>query len=225
MKESYLFIYGVSLWRVGLIMRSRCLIALFAVVLVISIPCAVSASLIIDVSVESSELAPLMNQNITVTANERGIGIVFVLQPAEGTPWTDFLDSYPVLENIFDSLSPDIKTSIIDKIGQKVVSFKIVSFGAGGGSAVCVFPSEFNGINGEPSTELVGDYKVLFAYASWEDDRDSGLCFLAEQEFDCKVRIFNVIPEVPLGTVMAVASMGLATFGYIKIKKRKNKAN
>lgn len=210
----------------GLKMKNKCLMTMFAVFLVVSIPYAVSASLNIDVSVASSELAPLMEQQITATANERGMGVLLVLQPAEGTPWIDYLNDHPLLAALFNSLPSNVQSSIADKIGQKIVSFKIVSFGGGGGNSVCVFPSEFNGINGAPSTALVGEYTVLFAYASWEEDGATGLCFLAEKEFDCKIRSFNVIPEVPFGTVMAVSSMGLATFGYITIKKhKKNKTN
>jgi hypothetical protein len=90
------------------------------------------------------------------------------------------------------------QTEITDNIGNKIVSFKIVSFPAGGGSQNCIFPDDFNGINGEPSTEIVGEYTAFFAYISWEaDDNEESFCFLAKKEFDCSFRNFNVIPEVP----------------------------
>ena len=202
-------------------MKTKFVLALFSILLVTSIPAAVSASLTVDVDVGFAELMPLMDQTITVTTNEMGMGILFVLQPAEGLPWADFLDDHPGLKPLFNQLPSNIKTEIADKIGQKIVSFKLVSFSAGGGSTTFVFPDDFTGINGEPSTELVGEYTVFFAYMSLEEE---GRCFLAEIEFGCKFGSFNVIPEVPLGTVMAVSSMGLAALGYMTIKKpRKHK--
>ncbi|MGD2066251.1 MAG: hypothetical protein PVI43_03665, partial [Candidatus Bathyarchaeota archaeon] len=65
-------------------MKTKYMLALFSILLVTSIPAAVSASLTVDVDVGFSELIPLMDQTITVTTNEMGMGILFVLQPAEG---------------------------------------------------------------------------------------------------------------------------------------------
>ena len=205
-------------------MKAKFLIAVISLILIITFPSTVSASLNVNVSVGTSELVALMDQTITASANERGIGILIVLQPAEGTPWTDFLDSHPVLKTLFNNLPSDIQTKIANKVGDKSVSFKIVSFPAGGGSENCVFPDDFNGINGEPSTELVGEYTILFAYISWEGDNDEGSrCFLVEKEYDCAFVHFNVIPEVPFGTVVASVSMVGALIVFVSMPRlRKN---
>ena len=206
-------------------MKAKIVIALVSMLLIIAIPtAAVSAALEVDVDVGTPELIPLTDQTIIATANERGVGILIVLQPATGAPWADFLDAHPALKSIFNQLPTDIQNEIISEIGNKIVSYKIVGFGTGGGSATCVFPDDFTGINGEPSTEAIGEYGVLFAYISWEADVQECCCCCVRIEFDCDFGIFNVIPEVPFGTVMIISSMGLAVFGYITIKKpRKNK--
>ena len=206
-------------------MKSKLMLAALSILLIITIPSVASASLEVNVTVGFSELMPYMDQTITATANERGVGMIIVLQPSEGQPWTDFLDSHPALKSVFNSLPPTIKTQITNEIGQKIVSFNIVSFGTGGGSKTCVFPDEFWGINGAPSTATFGEYTVIFAYISWErDEGDPHRCFLARKEFGCKIGGFNVIPEVPLGTVMVASSMGIALISYYSIKKpRKNK--
>jgi len=206
-------------------LKAKCVLVTLSLLLVISLPPAVSASLTIDLDVGISELVPLMDQTITAKTNERGVGILFVLQPAEGTPWEEFLDDHPILKVLFNKLPTNIKTKVTDAIGEKIVSVKTVNFGTGGGSETLVFPDDFLGINGDASTELVGEYTIFFAYMSWEGDQIEGQrCSLAEKEFDCKFGSFNVIPEVPLGTIMIISSMGLATLGYIQIKKpRKNK--
>ena len=113
------------------------------------------ASLEVNVSVENTEIMPLADQKITATANERGIGVLLVLQPAEGTPWIDFLNAHPALKVLFNSLPNNIKTELINKVGKQIVSFKIVSFPSGGGSKTVTFPDDFTGINGAPSTELM----------------------------------------------------------------------
>ena len=206
-------------------MKTRCLIAVISILLIITFSSTVSASLDVDVSVGSSELVTLMDQTITSSANEKGIGILMVLQPAAGTPWIDFLDSHPVLKTLFDKLPSDIQAKITNKVGEKIVSFKIVSFPTGGGSENCIFPDDFNGINGEPSTELVGEYTIFFAYISWEGDSNER-CFLVEKEFDCAFTHFNVIPEVPFGTVVASVSMVGALIVFVSMprlrKKREN---
>ena len=207
-------------------MKTKIPLALFSILLFISIPFTVLADpLDVSIEVKYSELPALTDQSITVTTNERGIGIVLVIQPAEGTPWADFLEDHEILESYFNQLDPEIQTAITDKIGQKIVSFKIVAFGLGGGSEILRFPDDFNGINGEPSTESTGKYTILFAYISWEGDQIEGqCCCIAEKEFDCDYAHFNVVPEVPFGPIMIMSIMCLGTFGYVKIRKpRKNK--
>ena len=179
------------------------------------------ASLDVDVSVENNDIMPLDDQNITATANERGIGVLLVLQPAEGTPWMDFLDAHLALKALYNNLPSNIQTEITDKIGGKIVSFKIVSFpDAGGGSETLVFPDDFNGINGDPSTELIGEYKVIFAYISWEGER---CCCILEKAFDCTLFHVHVIPEVPVGTIVSLLGMFAAIPALVVIKRVKSK--
>jgi hypothetical protein len=205
-------------------MKAKMLIAVISLLLIIIIPSTVSASLNVNVSVGTSELVALMDQTITASANEMGIGVLIVLQPATGTPWIDFLDKHPVFKNLFDRLPSDIQTEITNKVGKKIVSFKIVSFPAGGGSEKCIFPDDFKGINGEPSTELAGEYTVFFAYTS----REGNHCFLAKREFDCAFGHFNVIPEVPFGTVVASVSMVGALIVFVsmpRLRKKREKSD
>ncbi len=179
------------------------------------------ASLDVDVSVENTEIMPLEDQNITVMANERGIGILIVVQPAEGTPWMDFLGAHPALKALYNNLPSNIQTELADKIGGKIVSFKVVSFpDAGGGSETVVFPDDFNGINGGPSTELMGEYKVIFAFISWEDGE---CCCLFETAFDCTLFLVHVIPEVPVGTIVSLLGMISAIPALAVIKRVKSK--
>jgi hypothetical protein len=182
------------------------------------------ASLDVDVSVENAEIMPLEDQKITATANERGIGVLLVLQPADGTPWLDFLNAHPALKALYNSLPSNIQTQLANMVGEKIVSFKIVSFSGGGGSKTLTFPDDFNGINGEASTEMMGNYKVIFAYKSLErSDNDPRCCCLCELEFDCAHGDWFVIPEVPLGTVVSLLGMFAAIPALLVIKRVKSK--
>jgi hypothetical protein len=182
------------------------------------------ASLDVDISVENAEIIPLEDQKITATANERGIGVLLVLQPAEGTPWMDFLDAHPALKSLYNSLPGNIQTELANKIGGKIVSFKTVSFSGGGGSKTLTFPDDFTGINGAPSTEFMGKYKVIFAYMSWESsDNDARCCCLCELEFDCAHGGWFVIPEAPLGTVASLLGMFVAIPALLVVKRVKHK--
>jgi hypothetical protein len=181
------------------------------------------ASLDVNVNIENTEIMPLEDQKITATANERGKGILLVLQPAEGTPWIDFLDAHLALKALYNSLPNNIKTELANKVGGKIVSFKIVSF-PGGGSETLTFPGDFNSINGEPSTELMGKYKVIFAYMSWESSgNDARCCCLCELEFDCVHGSWFVIPEVPVGTIVSLLGMFAAIPALLVVKRVKYK--
>jgi hypothetical protein len=181
-------------------------------------------SLNVDVTVETAEIMQLDDQKITATANEWGLGVLFVVQPAEGTPWLDFLNAHPALKALYDSLSSDVKTQLANKIGGKIVSFKIVGFPPGGGSNTVTFPDDFTGINGAPSTQLMGEYTVIFAYKSWErSDNDPLFCCCRIIEFDCARSTWFVIPEVPLGTVASLLGMFAAIPALVVIKRVKSK--
>jgi len=182
------------------------------------------ASLEVNVSVGNTDIMPLADQKITATANERGIGVLLVLQPAEGTPWIDVLNAHPALKVLFNSLPNNIKTELVNKVGKQIVSFKIVSFPSGGGSETVTFPDDFKGINGAPSTELMGKYKVIFAYISRESsDNDVRGCRLLELEFDCAHGGWFVIPEVPFGTIASLLGMFAAIPALLVVKRVKSK--
>ena len=201
-------------------MKARYLAAAFPLLILIFSSIAY-AELTIDVSVEKTEIMPLEDQNITAITNERGIGILLVLQPAEGTPWMDFLDAHLALKALYNNLPPNIQTDLADAIGGKIVSYKVVSFpSAGGGSETVVFPDDFNGINGIPSTELIGEYKVILAFISWEDGE---CCCIIEKAFDCTMFFVHVIPEVPVGTIVSLLGMFAAIPALVVVKRVKSK--
>ena len=176
----------------------------------------VNASLNIDVTVGQPVIHPIESQQITATANQGGIGILLVIQPATGTPWQDYLNSHPLLKALWNMLPSSIKTEIGNAIGGKIVSFMApVSIGSGGGSNVYDFPADFTGINGEPSTAMGGTYKVIFAFIS------SSGCFKIEKDFACNS--WFVVPEVPFGTAMALSSPVLAFAAVSLYRKRTRK--
>jgi hypothetical protein len=177
-----------------------------------------NAALDVGVSVEYSNIGQFQNQVITATTNEGGKGILFVIQPAEGTPWIDFLNDHSELKASWGKLPNTIQTAIASRIGAKIVSFNMVSIDSGGGSKTVTFPGDFTSNNGDPSTALKGKYKVVFAFISWETSNSDGRCCrFFELDFDCNS--WFVIPEVPFGTIVSVLSM-LAAIPVLALRKR-----
>jgi hypothetical protein len=189
-----------------------CILTVASLVILLS-SSLVNASLNVDVNVAKPTILPLESQQIIATTNEGGIGILFVLQPADGTPWTDFLNSHPVIKALYNLLPSDIKTALQGKI----VSYKIVDTitGQAGGTETYDFLSDFTGINGAPSTAQGGTYKVVFAFISI-----SGCFWHIEKDFACTS--WFVVPETPFGTAMAIASpmVALATVTLYRRRKR-----
>ena len=107
-----------------------------------------------------------------------------------------------------------IKTELADKLGGKIVSYEMISFPSGGGSETLVFPDDFTGINGVPSTGVMGEYEVIFVYLSWEGSGDGRCCCIIEKEFDCASGSWFVTPEVPLGTIMVLIAPMAALIFY-----------
>lgn len=139
---------------------------------------------------------------------QTGKRILLVIQPAEGTPWIDFLNEHPGLKALWNTLPSNIRTEVTSKIGGKIVSYSIINTGLGGGDRVVTFPDNFTGINGAPSTTMAGEYKVIFAFLSYEADNENmGCCCLFEIGFDCIGWNIHVVPEVPLGTIAPLLSM------------------
>lgn len=192
-----------------------------------------NASLDVSVTVADPQINKGESQVITATTNERGKGILLVLQPALGDPWTGYLMAHPGLAVLYANLPSDIKTQLQEKIGDKIVSYKFVEMEEPGYIEVN-FPSDFKGINGEPSTALVGAYKVIFVFLSnYESDdqlpngeltasvdtQATYKCKLVEIDFACAT--WFVIPEFLLGTIAPILS-SLFALPVAKILKRKH---
>jgi hypothetical protein len=193
----------------------------------------VNASLDISVSVADPQINQGESQVITACTNEGGKGILIVLQPALGDPWAGFLMTHPELAALWARLPSAIQTQVMEKIGDKIVSYKLIVMEEGG----CVeakFPDEFIGINGAPSTALVGVYKVIFVFLANVDldgqepinTYDAAIecqprreCKLVELDFACAG--WFVVPEVPLGTIAPILS-ALAAVPVAKLYKRKH---
>ena len=178
-----------------------------------------------DVTVGSIQINKNAPQTITATTNAGGFGILFVIQPALGTPWMNYLNSHPALKWLWLSLPFTTRMTISNAIGGKIVSYKLVTIGNGGGSQSFSFPTDFIGINGEPSTGLLGKYKVFFAFMSHHASNvelSCCRCFcLFQVDFDCG-RWF-VVPEVPLGTVLSLLT-ALVALPVFKLVRRKHPA-
>jgi hypothetical protein len=61
------------------------------------------------------------------------------------------------------------------------------------------FPDELTGIDGEPSTGSIEEYKVIFAFMSIDASSKIGFCTIFEKNFNC--RVWVVIPEFPFGSL------------------------
>ena len=167
----------------------------------------------VDVSLAYEEISAFQDQTITVTSNVAGKGILFVLQPAEGDPWEGLLDDHPGLKALWDELPSSVQNEIREKIGDKIVSYKILQMETAGSTQVS-FPSDFNEVNGEPSTALKGKYKVILIFVSFWN-----ICKFVERDFDCDS--WFVVPEVPFGTIATLATTIISFVSYSAIKRRK----
>jgi hypothetical protein len=189
----------------------------------------VGATLDISVAVADPQINQGQSQVITATTNEGGKGILLVLQPALGDPWAGFLMTHPALAALWASLPSDIKTQVQEKIGDKIVSYKLIAMEKGD-SVIATFPEDFKGINGDPSTALQGEYKVIFVFlAKCESDDqvpDGGNTLDAAieckphrecrfVELDFAAAGWFVVPEVPLGTIAPI----LASFVALPVAK------
>jgi len=184
-----------------------------------------SSVLDISVAVADPQISQLQSQVITATSNEGGKGVLLVLQPAIGDPWAGFLIAHPELAALYASLPSDIQTQIQEKIGDKIVSYKLIVMETGG-SVPVTFPDDLTGINGEPSTALTGEYKVIFVFLAKGNTLDAAIeccpppeCKLVELDFACAG--WFVVPEVPLGTIAPILS-ALAALPVAKLYKRKH---
>jgi hypothetical protein len=196
-------------------------VGIFSLLVLLSASSFVKASLVIDVSVAHAQINQLQSQTITVTANEGGEGTILVVQPGEGMSWTGFLDRHASLKTLWIDLPQEVQTEVLDETWGKILSFKTVTIGPGGGSVVVTFPDDFEGLNGEPSTALIGTYKVIFTFMSHEagSSANCGHCCLFEIKFDCGTWL--VIPENQLGTIVPLL-MSLIALPVFNLYRRKS---
>ena len=214
-----------------------------ALVAILSIA-SVGATLDINVEVANPSIDPGEPQVLTVTTNEPGVGLLIVLQPAMGDAWSDYLADHPLLAALVASLPPDTQAQLYSLIGDKIVSYKLIgpipeeAFDTIPLSIPVIFPDDFTGVNGEPSTDLPGGYKVIFVYISaYEADQMPenhepndveltqvqvevprievpGEVRLIELDFACG-RWF-VVPEYALGTIAPI----IASIAALPLAKR-----
>jgi hypothetical protein len=184
-----------------------------------------NAALDADITVANANINHGGTQQITVTTNQAGMGILIVIQPgpSQSLVWTSFLNSHPVFKAIWNSLSNSVRTQIISQTNGKIFSYALVNISPkGGGSHAFSFPTDFTGINGAPSTAMNGKYKVLLAFISFQAQdigRPQFHCCLCQIDFDCGS--WFVVPEVPLGTVVPLLTALLALPTYMLISRRR----
>jgi len=175
----------------------------------------VNATPVAQIIVSQPIINPSSNQTLTATVTQRGVGIIFVIQPATSSlSWLEYLNQHPDLKAVWNSLPENIKNQVSDDLNGFIASYKIVNFNDNsGGSSMLSFPQDFTGLNGQPSTSMQGEYNVVFAYLS----RDN-CCFRFKISFDCGQ--WFVVPESVLGTAMAIIAPA-ATFGIFATYKKR----
>jgi hypothetical protein len=191
-----------------------CFLTLVSLVVFLSVSL-VNASLDIGATLTKPVINPFENQQIVATTNTAGYGILFVVQPASGT--ADRLELTD-LRAFLLSVPEDVQNELSGKIGDKIVSFKLVTLKSGETQALS-FPADFTGVNGQPSTAVGGTYKVLFVFISVSGSNHRCLPIF-EKDFSCGS--FLVTPESPIGTVMALAAPIVAFAGFKAYRKDSN---
>ena len=121
----------------------------------------VRASLDVDLVVGKPVINPMETQQVTAIANELGLGLIIVIQPSTGESAAPLFSDEEFLE-CWNLIPQHIKESIQNKIGDKIISFRLVRIGLGGGTQECIFPNDFRGINGDPSTQQIGKVQNSF---------------------------------------------------------------
>jgi hypothetical protein len=161
-----------------------------------------ASALDVNVSTSPAAIVPYETVTITATTNMNGKGIVFVIQPAAGSSSASSL--LIDVQYLLNKISSDPDASL-----WKIVSYaKVEILNPEGGKQEFTFPDDFKGLNGEPSTGVPGRYIVFFVFAN---------IFVCKIGFDCA--IFLVMPEFPLGTLMATTATFGALLAYAPIKR------
>lgn len=193
-------------------MKRNVLAVCFSVLIVAFLTVSVNASVLptstLQVTVECFPQTIMPNQAVTITctANMEGMGIIFVMQPSQGSS----VSSLP-LSSVQEDLSKI--SSDPDFSMHKVISYAWVNIASSsGGEQKFTFPQDFTGLNGKPSTQTMGKYYAFFIFLH--------MC-IYKWGFDCAS--FFVVPEVPFGTLVAtIASFG-ALMGYAAVKRSRIK--
>jgi len=160
----------------------------------------------VNVSCYPEVILPGQTVTLTCTANMDGKGIVFVIQPVKGSS-TASSQSEDMQEDL-NKISSDPDGSL-----WKIISYAWVRItNAEGGEQELIFPDDFTGLNGEPSTNILGKYYVFFVFLH--------LC-VCKIGFDCSR--FFVVPELPLGTLMAITASFGALIGHVSVKHLRTK--
>lgn len=209
---------GESFWEKGKKMKKVVYAIASVIFIMFLLMSTAKASLVISVTIQNPIINPLQTQSITGYTNENGDGFVMVIQPNQGVAWTNFLSSHPTLKSWWETIlpadNPAAKTQISSDAGLHIVSYKLVST-MNAHSMSVVFPTDFTGVNGVPSTAAPGLYKVFFVFRSFA----SSTVECVELNFACGS--FLVIPQVPLGTLMALVSF-LSTIPAFALYRRKH---
>jgi hypothetical protein len=161
----------------------------------------------VNVTADPQSISPGQEVDITCWAEMDGKGVVFVVQPDVTSSAAQCPND---LQNSFNQIFSDPDCCL-----WKIISYAIVDeiVDPEGGQQVLVFPRDFTGLNGQPSTNQLGKYYIFFVF--WHNF----MCFCMKIGFDCTT--FWVVPEYPLGTVIAVTVPALALFSQRWIKSRK----
>ena len=87
------------------------------------------------------------------------------------------------------TLPSDVRTQITAETSGFIVSYLIVNMhSVAAGTHTHSFPTDFTGLNGQPSTAIPGTYKVVFAFLATDHS-----CFHHQISFDCGQ--WFVVPE------------------------------
>ena len=150
----------------------------------------VSAALTATITVANPTINQNANQSITATTNKKGTGVIFVVQPApSGVSWLNYLNDNHDLRDLWYNLPSNVRTQITTETSGFIVSYLIVNMHNGaGGTHTYSFPTDFTGLNGQPSTAIPGTYKVVFAFLATDHS-----CFHHQISFDCGQ--WFVVPE------------------------------
>lgn len=183
--------------------------SLFLILSLIVLPSQASDPLEANVNVEFDNILPGEVQNIQVTSNKAGFGLLIVLQPAEGDPWESLFEKHPALKIAWENLPDSVQDWVENRVGGKIVSYCFLKIADPQVAETKHFPTDFEGINGEPNTLIPGKYKVILIFVS-EGDR----CTCGEKDFDCAS--WHVVPEVPLGTITAL----IVPLAVVLLKKK-----